>query len=117
MMEVLQEMRLTQYLKEVLTGDTHPTVKELPLIEDMEQMDHLMEILVTMGHLMMADILQDMDHQDVNHQEEDHLVPLVHLEILDPLDKEDHQEYLDLKEKEDILDPQDLKDHQDHQEE
>ena len=117
MMKVLQEMRLTQYLQEVLTGDTHPTNKELPLIEDMEQMDHLMGILVTMGHLVMADILQDVDHQDVDHQEEDHLVPLVHLEILDPLDKEDHQEYLDLKEKEDILDPQDLKDHQDHQEE
>ena len=109
MMKVLQEMRLTQYLQEVLTGDTHSTVKELPLIEDMEQMDHLMEILVTMDHLVMADILQDVDHQDVDHQEEDHMV---HLEILDPLDKEDHQEYLDLKEKEDILDPQDLKDHQ-----
>ena len=39
------------------------------------------------------------------------------LEIQDPLDKEDHQEYLNLKEKEDILVPQDLKDHQDPQEE
>ena len=117
MMEVLQGMRMTLYLKEALTGDIYPTVKGLPHIEDMERMDHLMEILVTMGHLVMADILQDVDHQDMDHQEEDHLVPLVHLEIWDPLDKEDHQEYLDLKKKEDILDPQDLKDHQDPQEE
>ena len=36
-MEVLQEMRLTQYLQGVLTGDTHPTIKELPLIEDTER--------------------------------------------------------------------------------
>ena len=50
-------------------------------------------------------------------QEEDHLDPLVHPEILDPPDKEDHKEYLDLEEKEDILDLQDLKDHQDHREE
>ena len=112
MTEVLQVMGMTPYLKEVLTGDIHPTVKGVPLIQDMERMDHLMEILVTMGHLVMEGILQDVDHQDVDHQEEDHLVPLVHLEILDPLDKEDHQEYLDLKEKEDILDPQDLKDPQ-----
>ena len=64
------------------------------------------------SHLVMEDILQDVDHQ-----EEDHLVPLAHLEIWDPLEKEDHQECLDLKEKEDILVSQDLKDHQDPQEE
>ena len=95
-MEVPQGMRMTPYLKEALIDDIHPTVKGLELIEDVEQMDHLMEILVTMGHLVMEDILQDMDHQEVDHQEvdhqeEDHLVPLAHLEILDPLDKEDHQ--------------------------
>ena len=66
---------MTQHLKEVLIGDIHPTVKGLQLIEDMEQMDHLMGILVTMGHLVMADILQDMDCLEVDHQEEDHLVP------------------------------------------
>ena len=116
-MEVPLGMRMTPYLKEVLIGDIHPTIEGLQLIEDMERMDHLMEILVTMGHLVMADILQDVDHLEVDHQEEDHLVPLAHLEIWDPLNKEDHQEYLDLKEKEDILVPQDLKDHQDPQEE
>ena len=104
------------------TDDTHHTVKGLSLIEDMEQVDHLMEILVIMDHLVMTDIPQDVDHQDVNHQgvdhqEEDLLVPLVHLEILDLQDLKDHQEYLDLKEKEDIQDLQDLKDHQDHREE
>ena len=47
-------------------------------------MDHLMEILVTMDHLVMEDILRDMDCLEVDHQEEDHLVPLAHLEIQDP---------------------------------
>ena len=61
-MEVPQGMRMTPYLKEALIGDIHPTVKGLQLIEDMERMDHLMEILVTMGHLVMEDILQDVDH-------------------------------------------------------
>ena len=50
MTEVLQGMRMTLYLKEVLIGDIIPTLKGLQLIEDMERMDHLMEILVTMGH-------------------------------------------------------------------
>ena len=86
MTEVPQGMRVTSYLKEALIDDIHPTIKGLELIEDVEQMDHLMAILVTMGHLVREDILQDMDHQ-----EEDCLVPLAHLEILDPLDKEDHQ--------------------------
>ena len=35
-----------------------------------------MEILGIMGHLMMEGILHDMDHQEVDHQEEDCLVPL-----------------------------------------
>ena len=117
MMQVPREMRLIQRMQKVPTDDTHHTVKGLLLIDDMEQVDHLMEILVTMDHLVMTDILQDIDHQDVDHQEEDHLAPLVHLEILDLQDLKDHQEYLDLKEKEDILDLQDLKDHQDHREE
>ena len=90
-MEVSQGMKMTPYLKEALIDDNHLTVKGLEFLEDVEQMDHLIEILMTMGHLVMEDILQDMDHQEVNHQEEDHLVPLAHLEILDPLDKEDHQ--------------------------
>ena len=113
-MQVPREMRLTQCMQKAPTDDTHHTVKGLSLIDNMEQMDHLMEILVIMDHLVMTDILQDVDHQGVDHQEEDLLVPLVHLEIHDLQDLKDHQEYLDLKEKEDI---QDLKDHQDHQEE
>ena len=90
-MEVPQGMRVTPYLKEALIDDIHPTVEELELTGDMERMDHLMKILVIMGHLVMEDILQDMDCQEVDHQEEDCLVPLAHLEIRDPLDKEDHQ--------------------------
>ena len=118
-MQVPREMRLTQRMQKAPTDDTHHTVKGLSLIDDMEQVDHLMEILVIMDHLVMTDILQDMDHLDmdhqgVDHQEEDLLVPL---EILDLQDLKDHQEYLDLKEKEDIQDLQDLKDHQDHWEE
>ena len=57
MTEVPQEMRVTPYLKEAPIDDIHPTVKGLELIEDVERMDHLMEILVTMGHLVMEDIL------------------------------------------------------------
>ena len=75
MTEVPQEMRVTPYLKEALIDDIPPPSK------DVEQMDHLMEILVTMGHLVMEDILQDVDRQEVDHQED----------CLDPLDKEDHQ--------------------------
>ena len=119
-MEVPWEMRMIPYLREALIDDSHPTDEGLEFLEDVERMDHLIEILMTMGHLVMEDILQDVDHQEVDHQEED---CLVHLEILDCLGKEDHQaredlkECLDLKEKEDILVPQDLKDHQDHWEE
>ena len=109
-------MRFHQRILKVPIDDTHRTIKGLLLIDDIEQMDHLMETLVTMDHLVKIDTRQDVDHRDVDlqevaPQEEDHLDPLVHPEILDPLDKEDHQKYLDLKEKEDILDLQDLKDH------
>ena len=90
-MEVPQGMRMTLYLKEALIDDNHPTVEGLDFLEDVEQMDHLIGILMTMEHLVMEDILQDMDCQEVDHQEEDCLVPPAHLEILDPLDKEDHQ--------------------------
>ena len=75
MTEVAQGMRLTPYLKEALIDDIHPTIKGLQRIEDVEQMDHLMEILVTMGHLVMEDILQDVDCQEVDHQEEDRWSP------------------------------------------
>ena len=87
-MEVPQEMKMTPYLKEALIDDNHLTVKGQEFLEEVEQVDHPTEILMTMtmGHLVMEDILQDMDHQ-----EEDHLVPLAHLEVLDPPDKEDHQ--------------------------
>ena len=91
MMEVPQVMKMTPYLKEALIDDNHLTIEGQEFLEDVEQMDHLIEILMTMGPLVMEDILQDMNHQEVDHQEEDHLVPLAHLEILDPLDKEDHQ--------------------------
>ena len=88
-----QEMKMTPYLREALIDDIYLTIKGQELLEEVEQVDHLIEILMTMGHLVMEDILQDMDHQEVDHQEEeeDHLVPLAHLEILDPLEKEDHQ--------------------------
>ena len=92
MMEVPQEMKMAPYLKEALIDDNHHLiVKGQEFLEGVEQVDHLIEILMTMGHLVMEDILQDVDHQEVNQQEEDHPVPLAHLEILDPLDKEDHQ--------------------------
>ena len=115
-------MRFPQRILKVPIDDTHHTVKGLLLIDNKEQMDHLMGTLVTMDPLVKTDTRQDVDHRDVNlqevaPQEEDHLDPLVHPEILDPPDKEDHKEYLDLEEKEDILDLQDLKDHQDHREE
>ena len=90
-MEVPQEMKMTSYLKKALIDDNHLTVKGQEFLEEVEQVDHLIEILMTIGHLVMVDILQDVDRQEVDHQEEDHLVPLAHLEILDPPDKEDHQ--------------------------
>ena len=90
-MEVPQGMRMTPYLKEVLIDDNHLTIKGQKFLEDVEQVDHPIVIQMTMGHLVMGDILPDVDCQEVDHQEEDHLVPLAHLEILDPPDKEDHQ--------------------------
>ena len=87
MMEVPQEMKMTPYLKEALIDDNHITIKGQEFLGEVEQVDHLIEILMMMGHLVMEDILQDMDHQEVDHQEEDCLVLLAHLEILDPLDK------------------------------
>ena len=83
-MEVPQEMKMTPYLKEALIDDNHLTVKGQEFLEEVEQVDHLIEILMTIGHLVMEDILQDVDRQEVDHQEEDHLVPLAHLEIWDP---------------------------------
>ena len=90
-MEVPQEMKMTPYLEEALIDDNHLIIKGQEFLEKVEQVDHPIEILMTMGHLVMEDILQDVDCQEVDHKEEDHLVPLAHLEILDPLDKEDHQ--------------------------
>ena len=112
-------MRFPQRIMKLSIDDTHRTVKGLLLIDDIEQMDHLMGTLVTMNPLVKTNTCQDVDHQDVDLQEvtppeEDHLDPLDHPVVLD---QEDHQEYLDLKEKEDILDLQDLKDHQGHREE
>ena len=83
-MEVPQEMKMTPYPKEVLIDDNHLTIKGQEFLEEVEQVDHLIEILMMMGHLVMEDILQDVDRQEVDHQEEDHPVPLAHLEILTP---------------------------------
>ena len=90
-MEVPQEMKMTPNLKEALIDENHLTIEGLEFLEDVEQMDRLIELLMTMGHLVMEDILQDVDCQEVDYQEEDCLVLPAHLEILDPLDKEDHQ--------------------------
>ena len=90
-MEVPQEMKMISSLKEALIDDIHLTIKGQELLEEVEQVDHLIEILMTMGLLVMEGILRDEDHQEVDPQEEDHLVPLIHLEILDPLEKDDHQ--------------------------
>ena len=95
MIGVLQEMKVIPYLEEVLVDDNHLTIKDQKLLEEEEQMDHLMEILEIMDPLVMKDILQDEDHQEEvdfqNHQEEDHLVPLAHLEILGPQEIKDLQ--------------------------
>ena len=85
-MGVPQEMKVTLYLKEALIDDNYLIIKGQEFLEEVEQVDPLIEILMTMGHLVMEDILRDMDCQEVDHQEEDHLVPLAHLGILDPLD-------------------------------
>ena len=73
-MEVPQEMKMIPSLKEVLTDNIHLTIKGQELLEE-EQMDHQMEILMAMGLLVMEDTLRDEDHQEVDPQEEDHLVP------------------------------------------
>ena len=87
-MGVLQEMKAILHLEEVLVDDNHLTIKDQKLLEEEGQMDHLMEILEIMDPLVIEDILQDEDHQEEvdlqDHQEEDHLVPLAHLEILAP---------------------------------
>ena len=56
-MEVPQEMKMTPYLKEALIDDNHLTVKGQEFLEEVEQVDHPIEILMTMGHLVMEDIL------------------------------------------------------------
>ena len=50
-MEVPQEMKMTPYLKEALIDNNHLTIKGQEFQEEVEQVDHLMEILMTMGHL------------------------------------------------------------------
>ena len=76
------------------------------------QMDHLMEILEMMDLQVMEDILPDKDHQEEVdlwiYQEEDHLVPLAHLEILNPQEMRDLQAPLDHEDTEDLLDYKDL---------
>ena len=94
-MGVLQEIKAIMYLEEVLVDDNHLTIKDQKFLEEEGQMDHLMEILEILDPLVMKDILQDKDHQEEvdlqDHQEEDHLVPLAHLEILGPQEIKDLQ--------------------------
>ena len=83
----LQEMKEILHQEEVLVDDCHLVVKDLKCQEEGELVDCLMEILGIMDHQMREHILQDKDHQEedlLDHQEEDHLVPLAHLEILGP---------------------------------
>ena len=47
---------MTPYLKEALIEDNHLTIKGQELLEEVEQVDHLIEILMTMGLLVMEDI-------------------------------------------------------------
>ena len=83
-MGVLQEMKVIPHLEEVLVDDNHLTIKDQKFLQG-GQMDHLMEI---MDPQVMEDILQDEGYKEEadlqDHQEEDHLVPLAHLEILGP---------------------------------
>ena len=104
MMEALQEMKETLHQEEILVDDHHLTAKVLKYQEEGELVDRLMEILEMMDHQIMEDIPQDKDHQEADpqdHQEEDHLVPLAHLEILDPQEIEDLQVPLDHEDTED----------------
>ena len=108
-MGALQEMKEILYQEEVLVDDYHLVAKEL--------VDRLMEILEMMDHQMREDILQDEDHQEedlMDHQEEDHLVPLAHLAILGPQEIEDLQVPQDHEYTEDPLDHKDPWDHRDH---
>ena len=91
-MEALREMKMIPHQEEVLVDDHHLIANDLKLLEGGELVDHLMEILGMMDRHMMKDILQDEDHQEedlLDHQEEDHLAPLVHLEILGPQEIKD----------------------------
>ena len=79
MMVAPQEMKEIPHQEEVLVDDHHLITKNLKFQEEGELMDHLMEILEMMDDQMMEDILRDKDHQEedlLDHQEEDHLVPL-----------------------------------------
>ena len=78
---ILQEMKETLHQEEILVDDHHLTAEVLEYQEEGDRVDRLMEILEMMDHQIMADILQDEDHQEADpqdHQEEDHL------EMLDP---------------------------------
>ena len=55
-------MRFPQRIMKVPIDDTHRTIKGLLLIDDIEQMDHLMETLVTMDPRVKTDTRQDVDH-------------------------------------------------------
>ena len=95
-------MKETLHQEEILVDDHHLTTEVLEYQEEGDLVDHLMEILEIMDHQIMADILQDEDHQEADpqdHQEEDHLVPLAHLEMLDPQEVEDLQVPLDHKDR------------------
>ena len=110
-MGVLQEMKVIPHLEEVLVDNNHLTIKDQKLLEEEGQMDHLMEILEIMDPQVVEDILPDEDPQELDlqyHQEEDHPVPLAHLEILDPQEIKDHQAPLDHEDTEALLDYKDL---------
>ena len=55
-------MRFPQRIMTVQIDDTHRTIKDLLLIDNIEQMDHLMETLVTMDPLVKIDTHPDVDH-------------------------------------------------------
>ena len=91
-MGALQEMKVIPHQEEVLVDDHHLTAKGLKLQEGGGLVDHLMEILEVMDCQIMEDILQDENYQEedpLDHQKEDHLAPLAHLEILGPWEIED----------------------------
>ena len=87
-MGVHQEMKEILYLEEILVDTNHLTVKDQKPLKE-ELIDHLMEILEMMDPQVVEDILLDEDHQEVDlqdHQEEDHPVPLAHLDHKDTED-------------------------------